>query len=52
MTLCPTPAARAAASRLSMVFRKKAAEAASKVCEFVRLTITSAPFSASGRPAR
>ena len=40
----------AAESRLSMVFWKNAGEASSKVGELVRLTTTSAPFSASGRP--
>jgi hypothetical protein len=33
-----------------MVFWTNAGEASSKVGEFVRLTTTSAPFSASGRP--
>ena len=33
-----------------MVVRKKAGEASSKVGEFVRLTTTSAPASASDRP--
>jgi hypothetical protein len=50
MTAWPTPAALAAVSRLSNVVWKNASEAPSKVGEFVRLTTTSAPFSASGRP--
>src|SRR5215472_10554350 len=50
MTAWPTPAALAAASRLSMVVWKNAGEASSKVGEFVRLTTTPAPSSASGRP--
>src|SRR5258706_8655938 len=50
MTAWPTPAALVAVSRLSMVVWKNAGEASSKVGEFVRLTTTSAPSSASERP--
>src|SRR6266536_1631456 len=50
MTAWPTCAASAAVSRLSMVVWKNAGEASSKVGEFVRLTTTAAPSSASERP--
>src|SRR5215469_6663367 len=51
MTAWPTPAALAAVSRLSIVVWNHAGEASSKVGEFVRLTTTSAPSTASGRPS-
>src|SRR5262249_9456536 len=50
MTAWPTGAASAAVSRLSMVVWKNAGEASSKVGEFVRLTTTAVPSSASDRP--
>jgi len=50
MTAWPTPAASAAASRLSVVSWKNAGEASSKVGEFVRFTTTPVPLGASGKP--
>src|SRR5437763_3096194 len=50
MTKWPTPPFRAAARRLSIEVWKKAGEASSKVGEFVRLTTTSAPATASSSP--
>lgn len=47
----PTPPFSLAATRLSMDVWKKAGEASSKVGEFVRLTTTSAPATASTTPS-
>src|SRR3954471_14181920 len=51
ITACPTSARFAAASKLSMLVRKKAGEASSKVGELVRFTTTSAPWSAVSSPS-